>query len=43
VLLQLAELKRLQHNNPDLILVAGHDIDQMSRLLKSGAMAQGFR
>lgn len=43
VLLQLAELKRLQHNNPGLILGAGQDIDHMSRLLKSGAIIQGFR
>lgn len=43
VLLQLAELKRLRDSNPDLVMVAGHDIDQMSRLLKSGAIAQGFK
>lgn len=43
VLLQLAELKRLRDSNPDLVMVAGHDIDQMSRLLKSGAIAEGFK
>jgi len=43
VLLQLAELKRLQEQSPNLIMVAGHDIDQMSRLLKSDAIVQGFR
>jgi hypothetical protein len=43
VLLQLAALKRLQEKSPNLIMVAGHDIDQMSRLLKSGAIVQGFR
>jgi glyoxylase-like metal-dependent hydrolase (beta-lactamase superfamily II) len=43
VLLQLAELKRLKDSNPELVMVAGHDIDQMSRLLKSGTIVQGFR
>jgi len=43
VLLQLAELKRLRDSNPDLVMVAGHDIDQMSRLLKSGTITPGFK
>lgn len=43
VLLQLAELKRLHDANPDLVMVAGHDITQMSELMKTGKIVQGFR
>ena len=43
VLLQLAELKRLHDANPDLVMVAGHDISQMSELVKTGKIVQGFR
>ena len=43
VLLQLAELKRLHDANPDLVMVAGHDISQMSELVNTGKIVQGFR
>ena len=43
VLLQLAELKRLHEANPDLEMVAGHDIDQMSGFLRTGKILQGFK
>ena len=43
VLLQLQELKRIHDENPNLIMIAGHDISQMTELLKSGAIVKGFR
>lgn len=43
VLLQLAELKRLQEAEPGLVMVAGHDGDQMKGLLRDGTMTMGFR
>jgi glyoxylase-like metal-dependent hydrolase (beta-lactamase superfamily II) len=43
VLLQLAELKRLHEAEPGLVMVAGHDGDQMTGLLRDGTMTKGFR
>ena len=43
VLLQLQELKRIHDAEPGLIMIAGHDVSQMSELLKSGAIVQGFK
>jgi glyoxylase-like metal-dependent hydrolase (beta-lactamase superfamily II) len=43
VLLQLAELKRLHEAEPGLVMIAGHDTDQMAELLKTGALAKGFK
>jgi glyoxylase-like metal-dependent hydrolase (beta-lactamase superfamily II) len=43
VLLQLAELKRLHEANPDLVMIAGHDISQMSALVKTGVIVEGFK
>jgi hypothetical protein len=43
VLLQLAELKRLHEANPDLVMIAGHDISQMSALVRTGVIVEGFK
>lgn len=43
VLLQLQELKRIHDSEPKLIMIAGHDITQMSEQLKSGTIVQGFK
>lgn len=43
VLLQLAELKRLHEAEPGLVMVAGHDGDQMTGLLRDGTMIKGFK
>jgi len=43
VLLQLAELKRLHGAEPNLVMIAGHDVKQMDDLLKSGVVVKGFK
>lgn len=43
VLLQLQELKRIHDADRDLVMIAGHDVSQMTELLKSGAIVQGFK
>ena len=42
VMLQLAELKRLQETNPELTIIPGHDPEVLARLLKSGRLIQRF-
>jgi glyoxylase-like metal-dependent hydrolase (beta-lactamase superfamily II) len=43
ILLQLAELKRLHEAEAGLIMVAGHDGDQMADLVKAGVVTMGFQ
>ena len=43
VILQIAELKRLREAEAGLVMIAGHDGDQMQKLVKDGVVAMGFR
>jgi glyoxylase-like metal-dependent hydrolase (beta-lactamase superfamily II) len=43
VLLQLAELKRLHEVEPSIIMIAGHDGDQMADLVQAGVVTMGFK
>jgi glyoxylase-like metal-dependent hydrolase (beta-lactamase superfamily II) len=43
VILELAEFKRLRETEPSLIMVAGHDGEQMAELLKMGVVTMGFK
>jgi glyoxylase-like metal-dependent hydrolase (beta-lactamase superfamily II) len=43
VLIELAALKSLHESEPNLIMIAGHDIKQMDDLLKSGVVTKGFK
>lgn len=43
VILQIAELKRLREAEAGLVMIAGHDGDQMQALVKDGVVAMGFR
>lgn len=43
VILQLAEFKRLHETEPGLIMIAGHDGEQMAELVKSGVVTMGFK
>jgi len=39
---QLAALHELQQREPQILIVPGHDEDVIARLVKSGALSQGF-
>lgn len=39
---QLATLHELQQREPQILIVPGHDEDVIARLVKSGALSQGF-
>lgn len=43
VMLQLAELNRLQRENPALLIMPGHDPAELQRSLNEGFMLSGFR
>jgi len=43
VILELAEFKRLRETEPSLIMIAGHDGEQMAELLKMGVVTKGFK
>lgn len=43
VILQIAELKRLREAEAGLVMIAGHDGDQMQELVKDGVVAMGFK
>lgn len=43
VMLQLAELNRLQKENPELAIMPGHDTGVLSRFLGKGLLLRGFR
>jgi glyoxylase-like metal-dependent hydrolase (beta-lactamase superfamily II) len=43
VILELAEFKRLRETEPSLIMIAGHDGEQMAELVKMGVVTTGFK
>jgi glyoxylase-like metal-dependent hydrolase (beta-lactamase superfamily II) len=43
VMLELAELNRLQKANPDLVIVPGHDPEKLAAMKKSGLLLPDFR
>jgi glyoxylase-like metal-dependent hydrolase (beta-lactamase superfamily II) len=43
VILELAEFKRLLDTEPSLIMIAGHDGEQMAELIKTGVVKMVFK
>jgi glyoxylase-like metal-dependent hydrolase (beta-lactamase superfamily II) len=43
VILELAEFKRLHDTEAGLIMIAGHDGEQMADLIKAGVVTMGFK
>ena len=43
VILELAEFKRLHETEPSIVMIAGHDGEQMAELVKGGIVTMGFK
>jgi glyoxylase-like metal-dependent hydrolase (beta-lactamase superfamily II) len=43
VILEIAELRRLRAAEPGLVMVAGHDGEQMEQLVQAGVVTMGFK
>jgi mitochondrial fission protein ELM1 len=43
VLLQLAELNRLQREEPDMLIMPGHDTAVLASAIKAGHLSKEFR